>query len=60
MYSPHLEQVKVRATIEEVRHIFRSRLLNQIWLEGLKRHGYKGTGDISKAMDIILEWDAAE
>jgi cobaltochelatase CobN len=52
------EQVKVRTTTEEARHVFRSRLLNPIWLEGLKRHGYKGAGDISKAMDIILGWDA--
>lgn len=52
------DHVKVRTTAEEARHIFRSRLLNPTWLEGLKRHGYKGAGDISKAMDIILGWDA--
>jgi cobaltochelatase CobN len=52
------DQVKVRTTTEEARHVFRSRLLNPIWLEGLKRHGYKGAGDISKAMDVILGWDA--
>jgi cobaltochelatase CobN len=52
------DHVKMRTTTEEARHIFRSRLLNPVWLEGLKRHGYKGAGDISKAMDIILGWDA--
>ncbi len=52
------DNVKVRTTTEEARHVFRSRLLNPIWLGGLKRHGYKGAGDISKAMDIILGWDA--
>ena len=52
------DRVTVRTTTEEARHIFRSRLLNPKWLEGLKRHGYKGAGDISKAMDIILGWDA--
>ncbi|GAB6905829.1 cobaltochelatase subunit CobN [Desulfosarcina cetonica] len=52
------DQVVVRTTTEEARHIFRARLLNPKWLEGLKRHGYKGAGDISKAMDIILGWDA--
>lgn len=40
------------------KHIFRSRLPNPRWLEGLKRHGYKGTGDISKMMDVILGRDA--
>jgi cobaltochelatase CobN len=24
----------------------------------MKRHGYKGAGDISKVMDIIIGWDA--
>ncbi|BBO89652.1 hypothetical protein DSCOOX_28320 [Desulfosarcina ovata subsp. ovata] len=52
------DQVVVRTTTEEARHIFRARLLNPKWLEGLKRHGYKGAGDISKAMDIIIGWDA--
>lgn len=52
------DDVKVRTTTEEARHIFRARLLNPLWLEGLMEHGYKGAGDISKAMDIILGWDA--
>ena len=52
------ERVKVRSTFEEAKHIFRSRLLNPKWLDGLKRHGYKGAGDISKMMDVILGWDA--
>ena len=52
------KRVKVRSTFEEAKHIFRSRLLNPKWLEGLKRHGYKGAGDISKMMDVILGWDA--
>jgi cobaltochelatase CobN len=52
------DRAAVRTTSEEARHIFRARLLNPKWLEGLKRHGFKGAGDISKAMDIILGWDA--
>ncbi len=52
------DRVKVRTTFEEAKHIFRSRLLNPKWLDGLKRHGYKGAGDISKMMDVILGWDA--
>lgn len=51
-------RVQVRTTFEEAKHVFRSRLLNPKWLEGLKRHGYKGAGDISKVLDIILGWDA--
>lgn len=51
-------RVLLRTTQEEARHVLRSRLLNPKWLEGLKRHGYKGAGDISKVMDIIIGWDA--
>jgi cobaltochelatase CobN len=51
-------RVLLRTTHEEARHVLRSRLLNPKWLEGLKRHGYKGAGDISKVMDIIIGWDA--
>ncbi len=51
-------RVKVRTTEEEAKHVFRSRLLNPKYIEGLKRHGYKGAGDLSKMMDVVLGWDA--
>jgi len=51
-------RVALRSMDEETKHILRSRLLNPKWLEGLKRHGYKGAGDISKVLDIIIGWDA--
>ncbi|RLB85774.1 MAG: cobalamin biosynthesis protein CobN, partial [Deltaproteobacteria bacterium] len=50
--------VMMRTTKEEANHVLRSRLLNPKWMQGLKAHGFKGAGDISKAMDIILGWDA--
>ncbi|MFZ5453872.1 MAG: cobaltochelatase subunit CobN [Thermodesulfobacteriota bacterium] len=52
------KRVKMRTTFEEAKHVFRSRLLNPKWIEGLKRHGYKGAGDLSKMMDVVLGWDA--
>jgi len=51
-------RVVLRTTREEAKYVLRARLLNPKWLEGLKRHGYKGAGDISKVMDILLGWDA--
>lgn len=51
-------RVKVRTTFEEAKHVLRSRLVNPKWIEGMKRHGYKGAGDISHMMDIVLGWDA--
>ncbi|MDR1607891.1 MAG: cobaltochelatase subunit CobN [Deltaproteobacteria bacterium] len=52
------ERVKTRSVFEESKRVLRSRLVNPKWLNGLKRHGYKGAGDISHMMDVILGWDA--
>ena len=37
----------------------RSRVLNPKWLEGLKRHGFKGAQEISKSIDSFFGWDAS-
>ncbi|MDR1085124.1 MAG: cobaltochelatase subunit CobN [Deltaproteobacteria bacterium] len=52
------QRVKVKSTFEEAKRVLRARLVNPKWLNGLKRHGYKGAGDISHMMDVILGWDA--
>lgn len=52
------KRVKMRTTFEEAKHVLRSRLVNPKWLKGMKRHGYKGAGDISHMMDVVLGWDA--
>ncbi len=52
------KRVKIRTTFEEAKHVLRSRLVNPKWLAGMKRHGYKGAGDISHMMDVVLGWDA--
>ena len=52
------KRVKMRTTFEEAKHVLRSRLVNPKWLAGMKRHGYKGAGDISHMMDVVLGWDA--
>ncbi len=52
------KRVRMRTTFEEAKHVLRSRLVNPKWLDGMKRHGYKGAGDISHMMDVVLGWDA--
>lgn len=52
------QRVKTRTTAEEARHVFRARILNPKWIESMKRHGYKGAADISRAVDIAFGWDA--
>jgi len=36
----------------------RTKLLNPKWIEGQKRHGYKGAGDISKRIGRVYGWEA--
>jgi len=52
------DRVRYRSLREEVKHVFRSRILNPRWMDGLMRHGYKGAGDLSRAVDISFHWDA--
>jgi cobaltochelatase CobN len=52
------DRVKTRSTVEETKHVFRARILNPKWIESMKRHGYKGAGDISRMVDIAFGWDA--
>ena len=50
--------VKIKSLKEETARIMRSRILNPKWLEGLKRHGYKGAMEVSAMVDIVFGWDA--
>ncbi|MEQ4489106.1 MAG: cobaltochelatase subunit CobN [Dehalococcoides mccartyi] len=53
------ERVKIRSTAEETKHIFRARVLNPVWIESMKRHGYKGAADFSAVVDNAFGWDAS-
>ena len=52
------EHVEVRDLADEVRRVVRTKLLNPRWIEGMKRHGYKGAGDISKRIGSVYGWEA--
>ena len=52
------EHVEVRDMADEVRRVVRTKLLNPKWIEGMKRHGYKGAGDISKRVGRVYGWEA--
>jgi cobaltochelatase CobN len=54
------KRVKIRSTEEEIKHVFRARLLNPKWIESMRRHGYKGAGDLSRTIDFVFGWDATE
>jgi cobaltochelatase CobN len=50
--------VAVRSLADEVRRVVRAKLLNPAWIESMKRHGYKGAGDISKRAGRVYGWEA--
>ena len=52
------DNTKLRTAGEEGMFIFRSRVLNPKWLEGLKRHGYRGAQELSSVIDFSFAWDA--
>lgn len=51
-------RARVRTLDEETRHIFRARVINPRWIESMKRHGYKGAGDLSHLVEVAFGWDA--
>lgn len=56
--SADTSNLRTRTVDEEGRFVFRSKINNPKWLEGLKRHGFKGAEEISNMAEYVLGWDA--
>lgn len=52
------DRVKVRDTKEELAFTYRSKVLNPRFVEGLKRHGYRGVAEIANLTEYTFGWDA--
>lgn len=52
------DRLKIRDAAEECRYVFRSKILNPKFLEGLKEHGYRGVGELAKLTEYMIGWDA--
>jgi cobaltochelatase CobN len=52
------ERTRLRSTAEESRFIFRSRVMNPKWLQGLMRHGYRGVQELASLVDYSFAWGA--
>ena len=50
--------LKVRDLADEIRRVVRTKLLNPKWIQGMKEHGYKGAGEISKRIGRVYGWEA--
>ncbi len=52
------QRIEIRDLADEIRRVVRTKLLNPKWIEGMKKHGYKGAGDISKRVGRVYGWEA--
>jgi cobaltochelatase CobN len=49
---------RVRTLHEEIARVIRSRVVNPKWIDGVKRHGYKGAAEIAATVDYLYGYDA--
>ncbi|HIK05730.1 MAG TPA: cobaltochelatase subunit CobN [Trichormus sp. M33_DOE_039] len=51
-------QPRVRQLKTEIARVYRSRVVNPKWIEGMMRHGYKGAFEMSATVDFLFAYDA--
>jgi cobaltochelatase CobN len=49
---------KVKLLKEEIAKVYRSRVINPKWIEGVMRHGYKGAFEMAATVDYLFAYDA--
>jgi cobaltochelatase CobN len=49
---------KIRTLKEELNRVIRSRAANPKWIDGVKRHGYKGAFEMAATVDNLFAFDA--
>ena len=48
----------MRTLKEEIARVVRARVVNPKWLDGAKRHGYKGAFEMAATVDYLFGFDA--
>lgn len=56
--SSDASQIKVRSLDAETKRLYRSQVLNPKFIEGMKKHGYKGASDLASIVSHSYEWSA--
>ncbi|AFY46244.1 cobaltochelatase, CobN subunit [Nostoc sp. PCC 7524] len=51
-------QPRIRQLQEEITRVYRSRVVNPKWIDGMMRHGYKGAFEMSATVDFLFAYDA--
>ncbi|MBE9138966.1 cobaltochelatase subunit CobN, partial [Nodosilinea sp. LEGE 07088] len=49
---------KVRSLEAEIAKVYRSRVVNPKWIEGVMRHGYRGAFEMAATVDYLFAYDA--
>ncbi|MBU0645517.1 MAG: cobaltochelatase subunit CobN, partial [Alphaproteobacteria bacterium] len=52
------ERPVIRTLDEEIGRVIRSRVVNPKWIDGVKRHGYKGAFEIAATVDYLFAFSA--
>jgi len=52
------QRPRIHKLSKEIDKVVRSRLLNPKWIEGIKKHGYKGAFEMSASLDYLFSFDA--
>jgi len=52
------DRLKIRDTGEECRFVFRSKVLNPMFINGLREHGYRGAAEMANLTEYVFGWDA--
>ncbi|HXH01823.1 MAG TPA: cobaltochelatase subunit CobN [Candidatus Competibacteraceae bacterium] len=52
------EAPRIRTLKEEINRVLRARVVNPKWIEGVKRHGYKGAFEMAATLDYLFAFDA--
>ena len=52
------EKTKVRDPKEELQYVYRSKVLNPKYIDGLKRHGFRGVSEVTNLTEFTFGWDA--
>lgn len=53
-----VDHVVTKNIHEEVSRLMRARINNPKWIEGLKKHDFKGAQEFAAMVDIVFGWDA--
>lgn len=56
--STDRSRVALHSVQEQTKRIFRSEAINPKFLEGMKKHGYKGAADLANYVAHSFQWDA--